>query len=187
MKLICMTLCTAFAVCLWSSFPKFAAAQVVTPKTVSPEAKQPYTWRNVAVIAGGFVDGLIFSPVREGLVFARTDIGGAYRWDKAAMRWVPLNDWAGGKDGNLLGCESIGVDPVNARRFYLALGTYTQSWAGNGAILRTADSGHTFKRTDVPFKMGGNEDGRSAGERLAVDPNNDSIVYMGSRIYGFTE
>lgn len=176
MKLARMTFCTALAACFWSSLLNPAPAQ-----TVSPEAKQPYTWRNVAVIAGGFVDGLIFSPVREGLVFARTDIGGAYRWDKAGMRWTPLNDWAGGHDGNLLGCESIGVDPVDPGRFYLALGTYTQSWAGNGAILRTADGGRTFKRTDVPFKMGGNEDGRSAGERLAVDPNNDSILYMGSR------
>lgn len=152
------------------------------PPPVSPGEKiLPYTWRNVNVTAGGFVDGLIFSSAREGLIFARTDIGGAYRWDKAAQHWVPLNDWAGGKDGNLLGCESIGVDPVNANRFYLALGTYTNNGSGNGAIVRTADGGRTFQRTDVPFKMGGNEDGRSAGERLAIDPNNDSVVYMGSR------
>jgi photosystem II stability/assembly factor-like uncharacterized protein len=147
----------------------------------STETQQPYHWRNVAVIAGGFVDGLIFSPVRDGLVFARTDIGGAYRWDKLTRRWVPLNDWAGGRDGNLLGCESIGVDPINADRFYLALGTYTSEGSTNGVIMRTADGGRTFKRTDMPFKMGGNEDGRSAGERLAVDPNNDHVLYMGSR------
>ena len=47
--------------------------------------------------------------------------------------------------------------------------------------MRTADGGRTFQRTDVPFKMGGNEDGRSAGERLAVDPNNDHVLYLGSR------
>ena len=154
-----------------------ASAQSPVPAT----AAVPYTWRNVAVIAGGFVDGLIFSPAREGLAFARTDIGGAYRWDKGAKRWMPLNDWAGGRDGNLLGCESIGIDPTNADRFYLALGTYTSQGSSNGAIFRTADGGRTYKRTDMPFKMGGNEDGRSAGERLAVDPNNGDVLMMGSR------
>jgi hypothetical protein len=150
-------------------------------QAVPVQTQQPYVWRNVTVIAGGFVDGLIFSPVRNGLAFARTDIGGAYRWDKTAMRWIPLNDWAGGRDGNLLGCESIGVDPVNANRYYLALGTYTSDGSPNGAIVRTTDGGRTYKRTNVPFKMGGNEDGRSAGERLDVDPNNDNILYMGTR------
>ena len=172
------TLPAAVAACLLSSLGRAALAQETTTPV---EVRQPYTWHNVAVIAGGFVDGLIFSPVQDGLVFARTDIGGAYRWDKAVKRWVPLNDWAGGRDGNLLGCESIGVDPVNARRYYLALGTYTNGGSPNGAILRTTDGGRTYKRTDVPFKMGGNEDGRSAGERLAVDPNNDSVLYMGTR------
>ena len=173
---------------LLSGLPKTATAQAVpttapagVTKATPTEASRPYVWRNVPVIAGGFVDGLIFSPVREGLYFARTDIGGAYRWDKAAAHWVPLNDWAGGRDGNLLGCESIGVDPVDANRFYLALGTYTNGGSSNGAIVRTADGGRTFKRTDVPFKMGGNEDGRSAGERLAIDPNKNSVLYMGSR------
>ena len=120
------TLGAALIACLLSGLAKTAAAQVKPnniPKTSAAEASRPYVWRNVPVIAGGFVDGLIFSPVREGLAFARTDIGGAYRWDKAAKHWVPLNDWAGGRDGNLLGCESIGVDPTDANRLYLALGT----------------------------------------------------------------
>ena len=163
-------------------------AAIVVPAAVTHAAdappslpSQPYQWRNVAIIAGGFVDGLIFSPAKEGLAFARTDIGGAYRWDKASRKWIPLNDWAGGKDGNLLGCESVGVDPIDPKRFYLALGTYTGSWSSNGAIVGTADGGRTWHRTDVPFKMGGNESGRATGERLAVDPNRNSILYMGSR------
>ena len=169
----------ALAAVLTGGLGQDVMAQAARP--ASPEASQPYTWRNVTVIAGGFVDGLIFSPVREGLAFARTDIGGAYRWDKGTKRWVALNDWAGGRDGNLLGCESIGVDPTDADRFYLALGTYTNDGSGNGAIVRTVDGGRTWKRTDVPFKMGGNEDGRSAGERLAVDPNQGRVLFMGSR------
>ena len=36
----------------------------------------------------------------------------------------------------------------------------------------------------MPFKFGGNEPGRSMGERLAVDPNNNSVLYFGSRTDG---
>ncbi|BDI29241.1 carbohydrate-binding protein [Capsulimonas corticalis] len=158
-----------------------AASPTPAPLPQAAIPSQPYQWRNVAIIAGGFVDALLFHPMQEGLAYARTDIGGAYRWDKASARWVPLNDWAGGKDGNLLGCESIGMDPTDPKRLYLALGTYTQGWAGNGAIMRSSDGGRTWRRTDMAFKMGGNEDGRSAGERLMVDSHKNGVLYMGSR------
>ncbi|MBO0799261.1 MAG: xyloglucanase, partial [Blastocatellia bacterium] len=36
-------------------------------------------------------------------------------------------------------------------------------------------------RTDLPFKIGGNMPGRSMGERLAIDPNRNSILYLGAR------
>lgn len=145
---------------------------------------QSYTWRNVEIVAGGFISGIVFSPIQADLIYARTDIGGAYRWDPARQRWVPLTDWAGPSDWNLLGIESVGVDPIDARRVYLAAGTYSNSWAGNGSILRSADQGRTWQRTDLPFKLGGNEDGRSIGERLAIDPNDNRILYFGTRHNG---
>ncbi|HTB60907.1 MAG TPA: hypothetical protein VLC06_23710, partial [Polyangia bacterium] len=47
-----------------------------------------YNWKNVVVLGGGFVSGIVFSPVEKGLVYARTDVGGAYRWDAAGKAWV---------------------------------------------------------------------------------------------------
>jgi photosystem II stability/assembly factor-like uncharacterized protein len=52
------------------------------------------------------------------------------------------------------------------------------------AILRSKDQGRTFEIIPVPFKMGGNEDGRGVGERLNVDPANTRILYFGSRYEG---
>jgi hypothetical protein len=49
------------------------------------------------------------------------------------------------------------------------------------AFLRSRDRGKTWQAFPVPFRMGGNNDGRGLGERLAVDPNNTSILYFGSR------
>ena len=53
----------------------------------------------------------------------------------------------------------------------LAAGTYTQEWSTHGAMLRSSDRGKTWQVTPMPFKMGGNENGRSNGERLAIDPH----------------
>ncbi|WP_030692081.1 RICIN domain-containing protein [Streptomyces globisporus] len=144
----------------------------------------PYTWKNAQVVGGGYVTGLVFNPRERGLLYARTDMGGAYRWDTAAEQWIPLTDWLGEKDWNLLGIDALATDPVDPDRLYLAAGTYTNGWAGNGAILRSTDRGRTFQRTDLPFKLGGNEDGRGAGERLAIDPSDNRTLLLGTRKNG---
>lgn len=144
----------------------------------------PVTWRNVEIVAGGYVTGLQYHPTAKDLAYARTDIGGAYRWNPLTKRWIPLTDFISWEENNLLGVESIALDPALPNRVYLALGTYVQPWASNGAIVRSDDRGRTWRRTDLPIKLGGNESGRSAGERLVVDPNDSRVLYFGSRLDG---
>lgn len=144
----------------------------------------PYKWKNVQMVGGGFVDGIIFHPTEKGLCYCRTDMGGAYRRNEKTLRWEPLLDWLSYEDVNLMGIESIALDPSDPNRVYLACGTYTAPQAPNGAILLSGDRGKSFKRTDVPFKMGANENGRGNGERMAVDPNNGKIIYLGTRNNG---
>jgi hypothetical protein len=129
-------------------------------------AQVPYRFQNVIFVAGGFITGFVAHPAERGLYYVRTDIGGAYRWDSAAKRWQPLQDWLPFSDRNLLGAESIAIDPTDAKKLYIAAGTYTNNGTPNGAILRSSDQGRHFTIARVPFKMGGNEDGRFAGERL---------------------
>ncbi|PBC78535.1 photosystem II stability/assembly factor-like uncharacterized protein [Streptomyces sp. TLI_235] len=143
-----------------------------------------YVWKNAPVAGGGYVTGLVFNQKEKGLLYARTDMGGAYRWDTGAEQWIPLTDWIGEKDWNLLGIDALATDPVDPNRLYLATGTYTNEWAGNGAILRSTDRGRTFQRTDLPFKLGGNEPGRGAGERLVIDPANHGTLLLGTRKNG---
>ena len=151
-----------------------AAAQSPTPF---------YRFNNVVIGGGGgFIPGIVFSTRQPGVVYARTDIGGAYRFDPGTGRWIPLLDWIGFNDWNLSGVESIAVDPLDPERVYFAVGTYTNEWASeNGAILRSPDQGRTFERFDLPFKVGSNMPGRGMGERLVIDPNNDAIFYLGTR------
>lgn len=156
----------------------FLVALTASAQTIK---QVPYIWKSVQIVGGGFVDGIIFHPTAPNVRYARTDMGSAYRWDQASKRWQPMLDWMPYKDLNLMGVESIALDPADPKRVYLACGTYTNPRTPNGAILRSDDYGHTFERTDVPFKFGGNEDGRGNGERLAVDPHDSRVLYLGTR------
>ncbi|MEU0885082.1 RICIN domain-containing protein [Lentzea sp. NPDC005914] len=162
--------------------PKPSPATSAAPSTSVPAASGKYSWRNVPIAGGGFVTGFVFNTGRKDVLYSRTDMGGAYRWDAKAGQWIPLTDWAG--DWNLLGIESMATDPVDPERLYLATGTYTNEWAGNGSILRSTDQGKTFQRTNLPFKLGSNEDGRSMGERLVIDPADHGTLYLGTRKNG---
>src|SRR5882672_5361304 len=91
-----------------------AAAVVVTLNAVGAQAAtaDPYTWKNVRIDGGGFVPGIIFNQTEANLIYARTDIGGAYRWDQANQRWIPLLDWVGQNNWGYNGVVSIATDPV---------------------------------------------------------------------------
>lgn len=174
------TLSALAAPCLLAFFIHTAHAQI-KPTITHPVNGPAYGWRNVEIGGGGgFVDGIVFSPAQRDLIYCRTDIGGVYRWDAKARHWIPLTDWVGQSDGNLRGAESIAVDPTDPNRVYVAAGTYSRPEMKT-AILSSTDQGRTWKQTPIPLEMGGNEDGRGIGERLAVDPNHPSTLYFGSR------
>lgn len=125
---------------------------------------------------GGFSPNVLFSPVEPGLAYLRTDIGGAYRYEQGQQRWIALQD--GMAEGNYFGVESLAPDPRNAQVVYAAVGMYN---SGPAAILRSDDRGASWNVFPVPFRMGGNEEGRGLGERLAIDPHDTNILYFGSR------
>jgi len=143
------------------------------------QAGADYVWRSVKVGGGGYMPDIVFSPVERGLAYLRSDMGGSYRWDDKAKNWIPLQDDS--PVGNYRGVESIAPDPIEPGVVYAAVGTYHREPA---AIMRSVDWGKTWKITPVTFRMGGNEEGRGLGERLAVDPNETSILYFGSRYDG---
>lgn len=146
---------------------------------------QSYNWGTVAIGGGGFVSGLVVSKNQQNLMYARTDVGGAYRWDAAGNKWIPLLDWVAENERGYLGVESLAIDPQNPSRVYMLAGI---SYFDNGktAILRSTDYGNTFSITDVSsqFKAHGNGMGRQTGEKLVVDPNNANILFCGTRWNG---
>lgn len=177
---------TVFFMTFTSTMSAFTFSQAQNPVKVkaatvvkSDKVSSSYKWNNVKIDGGGYVPAIIFNQKEKGLAYARTDMGGAYRWDAANNTWTPITDWISQKDWNLEGCTSIATDPVETNRVYIAAGTYTNSWTDmNGYILRSEDKGNTWQKTELPFKLGGNQPGRGMGERLSIDPNNNKILYL---------
>lgn len=141
---------------------------------------EAYAWRNVAIRGGGYVTGLAFHPREADLLYARTDVGGAYRWDAARRAWLPLNDGIDRANGDLYGVISLALDPRDPARVYLACGAYFSEWARQAAVLRSEDRGATWEIAELPFKLGGNQDGRGTGERLQVDPHDGRHLLLGT-------
>ncbi|MEU3604280.1 cellulose binding domain-containing protein [Streptomyces sp. NPDC035033] len=165
---------------LAGALPAGAAGTAPAAPAQAP-ASAAYTWKNVRIDGGGFVPGLVFNRSEKDLLYARTDIGGAYRWDQAASSWIPLLDHVGWDDWGHTGVVSLASDAADPDKVYAAVGTYTNDWdPGTGAVLRSADRGATWLRADLPFKLGGNMPGRGMGERLAVDPHDNRILYLGA-------
>ena len=160
------------------------AVGVVVQTATSPAqaaAADTYTSKNAQIDGGGFVPGIVFNRTEKNLAYARTDIGGAYRWDQATKTWTPL-----------LGLGRLGqLGPHRRRQPRHRLRRPEQGVRGRrhvhqqlgpeqrrGPALRRP--GRDLAGADLPFKLGGNMPGRGMGERLAVDPNRNSVLYLGA-------
>jgi xyloglucan-specific exo-beta-1,4-glucanase len=154
-----------------------------SPADASARSTRRYAWRNAEIVGGGFVTGIVFSQSEKDLVYARTDIGGAYRLNKRTGRWIPLLDWVDWDHYGHTGVISIATDELDPDRVYAAVGTYPMpDWDPTmAAVVRSTDRGRTWRRTMLPFRLGGNMPGRGIGERLVVDPHRNSVLYLGVR------
>jgi photosystem II stability/assembly factor-like uncharacterized protein len=178
-----LMLAIAFSNCLFSQNGKITA--------------EKYIWKNVAIGGGGYVTGIVAHPAEKDLIYIRTDVGGAYRWDEAGKCWIPLTNFLGMDEWNLYGIESIALDPSDPDVVYMAAGKYDKnsikdraysafSWKEGqpepSDILKSTDRGKTWHRTGLNVdNMANRGNYRNAGERLMVDPNYPKVVYFGSR------
>lgn len=141
-------------------------------------------WLQGRMGAGGFVTGINLHPSGR-LMLARTDVGGAYRWDEARREWVQLATTCRLPDDTLGffeydGVSSIVSAPSSEQRLYMAF---------CGRLFASDDMGESWRTGVIDGKerlhMEPNARvGRMQGERLAVDPVNPDIAYYGSNREG---
>ncbi|MDO5576849.1 MAG: 1,4-beta-glucanase, partial [Fibrobacter sp.] len=155
---------------------------IILCMTMRLAADESFSWGTVTMGGGGFVSAIITTNAEKNLIYARTDVGGAYRWNEKDKSWIPLNDWLDANSNGIYGIDALAIDPSKPSRVYMLAGT--DYWNdGKTMILRSEDYGATFDTINVTsqFKTHGNGYGRQNGERLAVDPNNSNILFCGTR------
>jgi photosystem II stability/assembly factor-like uncharacterized protein len=145
-----------------------------------------YEWSDVKIGAGGFVTGIVIHPKAANLVYARTDVGGLFRWNSTNQIWTQLLRGDNVPRDVSTSVESVAIAPSNPDIVYVATGAYAQKddRLNPGTLLKSIDRGNTWQILNLKLPMGGNEHWRWTGERLAIDPNNSNVVYFGSRLNG---
>lgn len=150
-----------------------------------------YVWKNVAIGGGGYVTGIVVHPRYKDIVYIRTDIGGAYRWNEDEKNWIPLTDWIGFNESNLYGVDGIAIDPNNKDIVYMAVGKYENSVPHD--VLKSMDGGKSWVKTglfqekdSLRFwnRFGGNQDDRWIGEPIAVSPADGRLILAATRKNG---
>lgn len=156
------------------------------PDTERSAPASDYTWRSVVVGGGGYVTGIILHPKVPDQIYIRTDVGGMYKWHISDKRWVPLLDSFARQDWHLYGVESVALHPDNPQILYAALGKYLpRAWLKRpSGLYRSDDGGTSWRKLGLPVAIGGNENFRWVGERLAIDPNHQKTLFYGSRSDG---
>ena len=166
-----------------SQAPSFAAMIGSVSGGGADTAVTGTRWQSVKYGGGGYIPGLIYHPTSPNVLYARTDIGGVYRWNATTSTWMSITDGLGVKEGFFQGSETLALDPNDDKRVYMSTGLY--DWNGNnGRLYISTDRGDNWTHVDLPFRTGANDPGRAIGERLMVDPNKSSVLYYGTRTSG---
>lgn len=140
-----------------------------------------FKWDNMYLGAGGFVTGLAAHPDNADILYARTDVGGMYKYDSGNKSWVQLLDWLNKNERGLFQVRSVALDANNPNIIYAACGNGTLD-----DILKSEDMGQTWTYMNFKEKTGGGTFcgngtlARVTGESLAVDPKNSDVIYAGT-------
>jgi photosystem II stability/assembly factor-like uncharacterized protein len=153
-----------------------------TAATVSRTDKLPYTealsgmsWQTLKIGGGGFITGIDIAS--DGTKVVRTDVYGAYIYNTTTNLWqqivtVKSMSTANAEVGTGQGVYEIAIAPSNTQRFYMIF---------NGYLFRSDDRGTTWSRTAFKQEKAANpnDNYRGFGRKIAVDPANPDVVYVG--------
>jgi hypothetical protein len=154
------------------------------PPPPPPPSTGTTVWKNVEVGGGGMVTGVVVHPKERNLVYARTDVGGIFRWNETTGSWIPLSDGFTKAQAGYFGVESLAVDPSDPNIVFAAVGNGKTGPDTQSALLKSIDRGTSWRILKTDIDIYGNNNWRASGERLAVDPNSSAVVYFGSREQG---
>jgi len=135
-----------------------------------------YDWKSVNLQGMGFVTGINIHPTQPNVVYARTDVGGTYKWDQANDAWIAVTD--GQVD---YGNEGTALD-VNHQDWVYILVSSNKS-----ELYKSTDGGTNWVKNSTFPSIYSNANGnyRWSNNKLVVDQNNDGRnIYFASRKNG---
>ena len=138
----------------------------------------PYTYQNLPIPGGGYVTGFLFSKRHAGILYARTDIGGTYRYDYVANRWHNLISHVSMQDLSETYPAAIALDEEDPDRLFVISGTHEGE---SGIFAMSENRGESFIYKPIPTPVHGNWPGRGTGYRLVTDENDSNTLYYASQ------
>lgn len=132
--------------------------------------------RDVTIGGGGAVTGVVVHPKDPDLVYVRTDVGGAYRWDPENICWHQLL-YSMDKECRY-GVAGICLDENNLDKVYVCVGARNNP---DSAVFVSDDRGATWRNANADARFEANAGiTKKMGECIAVDPNNSDVVIIGT-------
>jgi hypothetical protein len=131
-------------------------------------------WKELKVGAGGWLTGIDMAP--DGTMVVRTDTYGAYLWNGSQWQQLITTTSLSVSDGGVSnyneGAYEIKIAPSNTNILYM-------EYLGN--VYRSNDKGTTWTKTAFAHVTENpNDPYRMNGQKMAVDPNNPNVVYVGT-------
>ena len=126
----------------------------------------PYEYKNLPIPGGGYVTGFLYHGKQRDVLYARTDIGGTYRFDAEKRRWISLIPHVTMEDLSETFPIAMALDDNNPAMLYIACGINKNQ---SGVLAVSEDFGEHFRYEKIPVMVHGNLNGRGTGERLVVD------------------
>lgn len=139
-----------------------------------------YVYKNLPIPGGGYVTGFLYHKKQRDILYARTDIGGTYRFDAKQQSWVSLIGHVTMKDLSETFPIAMALDDNAPNMLYIACGEGEHS-GKNGVLAVSEDYGESFHYEQMPFFVHGNLNGRGTADRLIVDATNSDILYFASQ------
>lgn len=141
----------------------------------------PYKYKNLPIPGGGYVTGFLYHRQKKDVLYARTDIGGTYRFDAETQQWISLISHVSMRDLSETFPISMALDDTNPAMLYIACGINAEK---SGVLAVSEDYGEHFRYEKMPVMVHGNLNGRGTGERLIVDRRNPRKLYYASQQEG---
>ncbi len=137
-----------------------------------------YRWDNVPIGGGGYLTGIKIHPSDPDLIYVKTDVGGAYRYDAEQNELVQMFGWIPREQSNLYGINGLALDPSDVNVIYAACGMYPDG--GESDVYKSTDQGRTWSPMGLNVTYGGNFYPFRKGNILEVNPHNPQEIWSGS-------